>query len=171
VNIRRVIPCLAIATLLLVAGCKKGGYTTAGLFPSEYQHVAVPIFDNLSFQQGVEFDLTEALIKEIELHTPYKVTASNRADTMLSGTVLSVSRRTLSRTFEGGIPQEVQVVVTVSFEWKDLRSGQVIRKRSQIQGTGEFIPTYAVGEPYEKAQHEAVAELARDIVLVMQADW
>ncbi len=166
---------LLAAALVAVPACQTGpdagGYTTRPPFPEQFATVAVPIFDNRTFQQGVEFDLTEALIKEIELRTPYKVTPSSRADTMLVGTVLDVSRRTLSRTFEGGIPQEMQVVVSVSFEWKDLRTSQVIRKRSGISGTGEFIPTRTVGEPYEKAQHQAVAELARDIVSVMRDDW
>jgi hypothetical protein len=90
---------------------------------------------------------------------------------MLSGTVLDVARRVLSRSRRGGVPQESQVVVTVSFEWKDLRSGEVLRKRGRIAGTGEFVATYPVQEPYEKAQHEAVAELARDVVSVMRSDW
>ena len=53
--------------------------------------VSVPIFDNQSFYQDVEFDLTEALVKEIELRTPYKVTGADRADTILQGEIVSVT--------------------------------------------------------------------------------
>lgn len=174
----------AVLTLMigtLLAGCndKQGGllgYTAEELFPTDVGTVSVEIFGNRTFQQGVEFDMTEALIKEIELRTPYKAVARGQADTDLSGTVLAVQRRVLSRTFEAGIPQEVQVVVTVAFEWKDLRTGKVLRKRASIQGTGEFIPVtnypdHLVNEPYDIAQHEAVAELARDIVSLMRREW
>ena len=166
---------LAIGLLLLVGGCDKSsglfGYRANELYDTSYRTVSVPIFDNRSFEQGVEFDLTEALVKEIELRTPYKVTTSDRADTMLKGTILSVARSTLSRTYEGAIPQEVQVAVSVSFEWKDLKTSRVIRKRSSMLGTGEHVASRTHGEPYERAQHEAVAELARDIVSVMRDDW
>lgn len=167
---------LLLGAVALVWGCEKSGkgllgYGTGELYDSSYRTVSVPIFENRSFERGVEFDLSEALIKEIELRTPYKVTTSDRADTMLTGTVTSVTRNVLSRTTDGGIPQEVQVAVAVSFEWKDLRTSQVIRKRSSIIGTGEHIPARTLSEPYERAQHEAVAELARDIVSVMRDDW
>ncbi len=175
--------CLALVLFAgaLTAGCNDGqggllGYTAEELYPENVGTVSVEIFGNRTFQQGVEFHMTEALIKEVELRTPYKVVARGKADTAITGNVLAVQRRVLSRTFEAGIPQEVQVVVTVEFEWKDLRSGEVLRKRASIQGTGEFVPVtnypdHIVSEPYDIAQHEAAAELARDIVSLMRRDW
>lgn len=172
----RSIAALALAAAAMLAvGCDGNGrvlgYTSGELYPEDVRTVAVEIFESRPFDQGVEFDLTEAVVKEIELRTPYKVVARSGADTALDATITDVDRRLLSRTPEAGIPQEVQVTVTLSFEWKDLRSGQVLRKRSRLSGTGEFIPTRGVGEFYEHAQHEAVAEIARDIVSVMRRDW
>jgi hypothetical protein len=73
------------------------GYHAEELFPEQYQTVAVDIFDNRTFFQGVEFDLTEALVKEIELRTPYKVVANDRADTVITGTIHTVRQLSLSR--------------------------------------------------------------------------
>lgn len=47
-----------------VGGC---GYSSGGVFPSDVSSVSTPIFKNETFYRGVELDLAEALIKEIEL--------------------------------------------------------------------------------------------------------
>ena len=89
-----------------LSGC---GYTQQELFNTEYQTVAVPIFQNKTFYRGVELELTEALIKEIELRTPYKVTATNTAQTILEGQIVAISQSPLSSTQEGGMVQETEL--------------------------------------------------------------
>ncbi len=168
-----------IALALALASCHRGavvgGYRAGGVYDESIRSVAVPIFENRTFYRGVEFRLTEALTKEIEQRTPYKVAGTAGADSQLTGTILRVDKKLLSRQhsreIKSGLPQEVQVVVSVSFEWKNLRTGKIIRKASRIEGTGEYIPTRGVGEPFEVAQHTAVAELAREVVSAMRADW
>jgi len=160
---------LALAAAIVFAtGC---GYSTAELFPTEYQTVAVPIFDNRTFYRGVEFDLTEALVKEIEQRTPYKTMAANVADTLLSGTVTNVYVQELSRTREAGLPQEVQVTVTIDFDWTDQRSGAKLVSRRSFSGVGRYVPTQPVGESFEIGQHAAVERIARDIVSSLRGDW
>ena len=46
---------------MLATGC---GYSHVPLFPQEYRTVSVPILENRTAYRDVEFDLTEALIKE-----------------------------------------------------------------------------------------------------------
>ena len=171
---------LAVAALvammaIVLPGCggpiNIGGYQTNEQFDTSYRSIAVPIFKNRTFYRETEFKLTEALAKQIESRTPYKVTDRGGADTILTGTVLSVRERLISRESKSGLPQEVQVTVVVSFEWKDLRSGKVIRERSRFEGTGEHIPTYPVGELHEVARLAAIDELAKQIVSVMRKDW
>lgn len=147
------------------------GYAAEELFPQEYGTVAVDIFDNRTFYRGVEFDITEAIDKEIELRTPYKIVPSDRADSVITGTVWEVRQSTLSRVRDGGIPQEMQVTIAISYEWKDVRTGEVIRKRGRLHGSGEYVPTRGLSEPFQRGQHEAAAEIARDLVSDMRADW
>lgn len=159
---------------LVVGGCSSDGqpgYSAKELYDPAFSSVAVVIFDNRSFEREIEFQLTEALTKEIESRTPYKVAHSGSADTQITGTILSANKRLLSRSKDGGIAQEVQLVVTASFEWKDLRDGRIVRKRGTISGTGEFVPSRGLSEPIEVARHEAVSELSREIVSVMRSDW
>lgn len=149
------------------------GYQAEELFPEDVHTVAVNIFESRTFYRDIEFELTEALGKEIETRTPYKLaTGDSAADTVLSGTLVSVEERVLSRGQDtGAVPQEVQVVATATFEWKDLRTGDVLRRRGAVQGTGEFIPTHPMGQTFEVARHQAVAELSREIVSIMRRDW
>ncbi|MEM1447163.1 MAG: LptE family protein [Planctomycetota bacterium] len=154
--------------LLSTTGC---GYSTTELFPEQYRTVAVPIFDNRTFYRGVEFDLTEAIVKEIEQRTPYKITDANVADTLLSGTVTNVAIQELSRTREGGLPQEVKVTVVIDFDWTDQRSGAKLVSRRSFSGVGRYIPTQPVGESFEVGQHAAVQRVARDLISSLRGDW
>jgi hypothetical protein len=152
----------------LISGC---GYHAGDLYDTSIQTIAVPIFENRTFYRDVEFRLTEALTKQIESRTPYKVAEESSADTILTGTITRVDKRLLSRQFNTGLPQEVQVVVTASLEWKDLRTGRILRKRGRIEAAGEYIPTRPVAEPFEAARHAAIDRLAHEIVAVMRQDW
>ena len=167
---RYLVVAVVIAASAITAGCLTG-YSAGELYPENVRTVYLPIFANRSFYRETEFRLTEALVKEIESRTPYKVVSSGAADTELTGTILAVNKRLLSRAFEGGVPQELQVTIVADFQWKDLRTGQLIRKRSRIEGTGQYVPTHPVSEPFEVAQHEAVALLSSEIVSVMRSDW
>ena len=152
----------------LLAGC---GYRATELFPTEYASVAVPIFQNQTFYRGLEFDLTEALVKELEQRTPYRTQPVGRADTLLQGTITDVETRRLSRTRSTGLPQEVEVEVTLNFTWTDQATGQVIVDRRGFTGVGRYIPSRPVGETLEVGQQAAAQRLARDIVGSLRGDW
>ena len=158
--------CLTLAVLL--TGC---GYHAGQVFDKTVATVALPIFENRTFYRGVEFDLSEALAKQIESTTPYKVVDESVADTVLVGTVTRVEKRLLGRQFGTGLPQEIQVVVVASFEWKNLRTGEIMRKRSRMEGTHEYIPTRTVGEPFESARRGAIDQLSVQIVDTMRGNW
>ena len=162
---------LSLLVVLLAAFTAGCGYSHKELFSDEYTSVAVPIFENRTFYRGVERDLGEALVKEIEQRTPYKVISPNAANTILQGTILKIEQNQLARRRPGGVPEELEVTITVDFEWKDLRTGQIIRDRKGFEAVGRYVPTSPVGQPFEVGQHMAVQALARDIVSTLQANW
>jgi Lipopolysaccharide-assembly len=162
---------VALLLLAVSAGLTGCGYSSKELFPTDYRTVAAPSFDNRTFYRGVEFELAEAMVKQIESRTPYKVVAPATAQTMLEGTITDIKQNQLSRRRPGGVPQEIELTVTVDFVWKDLVSGEVIRDRRGFVAVGRHTPTAGIGEPFEVAQHQAVQRLARDIVSTMRSDW
>ena len=165
---------MACVTGSLLAGCATDptqGYAAMSVFPENVRTVSVPIFANDTFVRDVEFDLTDALIKEIEARTPYKVTPEARADTALIGTIRRVEMDQLSRSPLTGLSEEVIFSVTIDFEWRDLRTGQPIIGREDFAGYGLFVPSQPTGETIEIGRFAAVQQLARDIVNELQAPW
>lgn len=157
-----------VLVILMLSGC---GYTQTALYSKEYQSVAVPIFQNKTFYRNVEFDLSEALIKEIELRTPYKVTAANTAQTILEGQVVSINQHSLNRTKEGGLVQEVELQLVVNFIWKRQSDGKTLRRREGVITTGRFVAATPISEPLETGEHTAVQAMAQRIVDIMRTDW
>ena len=161
-------PHALLVLVLLLTGC---GYTTTELYPTQYTTVTVPNFVNRSNDRNVEFTLREALIKEIEQRTPYKaVSGTGLSDTQLTGTVVRVDRQLISRDAEVGLPQEIEITVTVDFQWRDLRTGEVIRSYRGLSAAGQFVPNRAVGEFDNDGVRLAVSRLADDIVSRMRQD-
>lgn len=153
---------------LLLTGC---GYSTTELYPTQYTTVTVPNFENRSNDRNIEFTLRESLIKEIEQRTPYKaVSGTGLADTQIIGKVVRVDRRLISRDPIAGLPQEIEVTVVVDFEWKDLRTGEVIRGYRGLASSGQFVPNRTVGEFSDDGVRLAVSRLASDIVSRMRED-
>src|SRR3954447_4898852 len=131
--------CVHLWLLLCLTGC---GYSTNGgdqqsgsnyqwrsLYREDVKTVAVPIFQNKDYTRGVEFDLTKAVVNQIEAHTPYKVVPRERADTILEGEIVSVRRNTISKDARTAVPQEQLYVVTVDFTWKDIKTGRILVER------------------------------------------
>jgi len=161
---------IASALLLVVlTGC---GYTTKEVYPADVRSVAVPIFENKTFYQGAEFDLTEALIKEIEVRTPYKVIKQGSADTTLIGSIRLIDLSSLSRRARGGgVPQELEVRMVVDFEWKNLRTGKILRQRKGFEAVGRYVPVRPMGETLSLGQHVAAQNMAKSITSVMRDDF
>ena len=157
-----------------VAGCASSpteGYSDASLYPDNVRNVAVDIFENDTFERGVEFELADALIKEIESRTPLKVVPSSRADSILTGRIRRVRRDVLSRSPRTGLSEEVLYIVTIDYTWRDLRTDELLLERQSFDGSGLFVPSRPTGEPIELGEFAAVQQLARGIVWTMQADW
>ncbi|MHC5048305.1 MAG: LPS assembly lipoprotein LptE [Planctomycetota bacterium] len=85
----RTLACAAgLSTALILSGCASDpteGYAFASPYPEGMRTVAVNVFENDTYERGVEFEFADALVKEIEARTPYKVTSAKRARSELEG--------------------------------------------------------------------------------------
>ncbi len=168
----RVTPLLVFVYLLV--GCASDptvGYSSQSLYPKQWRTVAVPIFDNDTMSRDLEFMLTDAVIKQVQSRTPYRIATEKRADTLLTGTVRKVELRQLSQSRLTGLSEEVLVNVTIDFEWIDLRTGRRILGRENFGDSGLFVPSQPSSEPLAVGEFAVVQELATDIVDEMQAAW
>ena len=123
---------LLAASALLLPSCQWDGnftvlgYTTKPQYPDHIHTIYVPIFKNLTLWRGLEFDLTRAVIREIEAKTPYKVVSSpSCADSQLSGTIISLNKNVINRNQQNEI-REAETTLAVEIVWKDLRTGEIL---------------------------------------------
>src|SRR5205823_6228821 len=103
--ISRLLLLTCAGALLTLPACESDrGYSLLGyragqdaLYDCSIHTVHVPIFQNRTFYKGLEFDLTRAVVREIELKTPYKVVGADQdADAELSGTIVGFTKSTLN---------------------------------------------------------------------------
>jgi hypothetical protein len=162
--IRRGAGAMLVMAAALLAGC---GYSTRPLYSPTYRTVSVPVFENKSFRQGWGDRLTEAVKKNIEARTPWKVVSAN-GDTVLSGEILDDPENVLTRRLGTNLPRELQVTVRANFTWKE-RSGRVLVTRKDFNRTATEIPQ--LSESAEDAEQLAIERLAAAIVDQMQEEW
>ena len=74
-------------------------------------------------QRTIGFMLTDAVIKEIQTRTPYRVIGEQFADTLLTGTVTNVDLDMISGSRTTKLSNEMLIEVTINFEWINLQSG------------------------------------------------
>src|SRR5262249_39832869 len=120
------------------------GYTTRPNYDPSIHTVRVPIFQNATYWKGLEFDLTKAVIREIETKTPFKVVTCGPADTELQGKIINFNKMNLTFNQNNEV-REVQTTLGVELVGRDPRPGHTGDILSQQPPTkpGEPTPTPA----------------------------
>ena len=148
---------LALALPFVLWGC---GYSQGSLIAEGNHLVALPIFGNETFYRGLEFRLTEAVAREIELRPGIQVVSQKDAEIVLTGKITKVQKSVLSETEDDRV-RETAATIIVEVDIVDARTGEV-RKHFTIQDVSTFA--LARGETLITAEAESFLELARKIV-------
>lgn len=174
---RKSSPRLALAlAICCLGGCAGYQIGNKTLFPLEIQTVQVSIFDSNSFRRNLGERLTEAVVKQIESTTPYKVVSDPTADSILTGRLVSDTKRVLVPGVSGDARQ-IQTAMQVQVSWVD-RKGRMLRDDKavplpeelvEVSGTGNLVPE--VGQSITTAQQEAICRVAQQIVGLMEKRW
>jgi hypothetical protein len=147
------------------------GYAFAEPYDASVRTVGVPIFANQTFARGTELTLTDAIIKQIQQQTPWRVVSPERADTVIEGAITNAELGLLSNDPRTGLTEEQTYRLTVRYSWRDNRTGETRVARENFSATGVFAPSRGAGERIEIGQRDAIDELARDIVATMRSAW
>jgi len=149
------------------------GYTLRSQYPTNVRTVSVPIWTRSRhvYRRGIEMRLTEALVKQIENDTPYKVTKKTRADTELKGTIERITQQVLTINPDDSLPREMEITMDVSFRWTDLRTGKVLKEHKAFRVAGTYVSGDPFNESFFHGSEETINRLARRIVEQLQADW
>lgn len=160
-----------IALSLGFCGCVVlNGYSDEPLFPEQISSVYVEMFENQSFWRGVEYDLTEALGKRIEADTPYKVVSSrDRADSVISGQIVSVSQSVISIERELGTALEREVALRALVSWKNLKTAELPLNNRLVSASATYSDLQ--DQSFKYASSLAANNLAKRIVEQMEKEW
>ena len=114
---------------LSLGGCAGYQIGNQSLYPLEIHTVYVPMFQSNSFRRNLGERLTEAVVKEIETRTPYKVVGDPDADSVLTGRIVAERKRVLVPDLTGDA-REIQVDMRVQVSWVDRKGRHAARRRS-----------------------------------------
>lgn len=159
------------ALCLGLCGCSgMTEYSNESLFPEDVGSVCLEMFDNQSFRRGVEYELSDALAKRIEVDTPYKiVSSSDRADSVINGQIVSIGEFALSTDREIGTILEKEVELRAVVNWKNLKTGQLMIDHIEISASASYS-TYQQ-QDFKYASTLAANNLAQKIVELMERKW
>lgn len=175
VIVHKAVPLAALALgLATIAGCAadpRNGYSFRSAYDASIQTVAVPVFSNRTMHTGIETDITDAVIKELQRETPWRVVQAETADAVLRGSITGVRLVRLSQQSGVGLVQEQGVEVTVGFEFIDNRRGETLVERQGFVALASFVPAQPTGERISVGYRGAAEILADDIVTELAASW
>lgn len=158
--------------LTLSAGCAGYRFGAQSLYPPDIHTVYVPVFESDSFRRTLGERLTEAVQKEIELKTPYKVVGTPSADSVLTGRIVNDTKRLIVEDPNDN-PRETNFAMVVQVSWTD-RKGDLVGQGgvpipanvAELGNTGKLIPEY--GQSGVTAEQQAIQRMAEQIVALME---
>ena len=157
-------------------GCATYNFGNQCLFPQDIQTVSVSICGNETWRRGYGERLTEALVREIESRTPYKVVPECRADTILQVNIVGENK---SVTFQNdwADPREISLGMTVEAKWIDRRT-QDVRQSQHIDMQQEALKISSstalvteMGQSNVTSSQTLMQTIARHIVGMMENPW
>jgi outer membrane lipopolysaccharide assembly protein LptE/RlpB len=147
---------------LFLAGC---GYHVAGqadILPSGTQTIAVLPWNNVSMQYKLSDYLAEAVTRELNTRTRYRVIADPaKADAVLSGSVANLFSSAIVADPTTGRSTGVQLIVQVQVKLVD-KTGKVLFQRPNV----EFRERYEISvdpRQYFDESQPALLRLSRDV--------
>ena len=166
----------AVAVVALATGCASYQIGTRSLYRPDIHTVYVPMIESDSFRRNLGERLTEAIAKEIELKTPYKVVHRPDADSVLSARITSETKRVVSEQIND-IPRNIETDLTVHVNWNDRRGEYLLQDGRFNFSPGSFSSdqtadfTPEAGQSVATAHQEAIQRLAEQIVSQMESRW
>jgi hypothetical protein len=167
----------AAAALVTATGCAAYRFGNETLYAPDVTTVYVPMIESDSFRRDLGEQLTEAVAKEIEKKTPYKVVGTPDADSVLAARLLN-DRKIVTVENQNDDPRTVEIGMTAEVSWINRRRQPLCPPTNIPLPIELFMPmgqTAAqlpeAGQSVATQQQVAIERLAQQIVATMEEPW
>lgn len=167
---------LLLVCVPVMIGCMSYRVGNQSLYRSDVKTVYIPMIRNDSFRPDLGVRLTEAIQKQIELRTPYKIVTRESADSTLTCRITGDTKRVITETTTDE-PRALEEIVNVEAVWIDRRGMVLMENRFLPPGETALLFTRSVdfvpeaGQTLVTAQQRAIERLADLIVGQMEMRW
>ena len=169
---------IAVGLLMLAValnGC--AGYTRKTTLPRNIKTIYVETVKNkldiekvYAYQQGLEMDITNAVIRGLHQDGTLKVVEQGKADAILKTDLLSFEQEGL-RFNQLESVEEYRLFIVVKLRLEDAKTGELIWEEPNFTGDNEYYVTDITTIGEQEAAQDAVANLAHNVVDRIVEDW
>ena len=169
---------LLLLLLLLLSGCTGLGYHVGSqsLFGQDVRTVYVPMVEADPTRRHLAERLTEAISKQIEARSPYKVVGRPSADSILECRIVEKSQL-VSLVDDFNDPRQKTGNLAIQVRWRDRRSQDLRRfdvslwneGATQIMASDSMIAEF--GHSLLTSEQRQIDRIASQIVGMMESPW
>lgn len=159
-----------------MAGCASYRVGARSLYAPDVNTVYVPMIESESFRRDLGERLTEAVIKEIEQKTPFKVVGTPDADSILSARLIGDTKQVTIEN-RNDDPRALEIALHVEIAWLNRRR-EPLRPPTTIPLPPELLPINTTttlipeaGQSVATAHQQVIVRLAEQIVSTMEEPW
>ncbi len=159
--------------MLAAIGCANYRWGADTLYRPDIQTVHVPIFESESFRRHLGERLTEAVAKQINMRTPYRVVGREDADSVLSGRIISERKNVIAED-QFDVPRVLDTAFVVDVRWVGAQ-GDLLANNITIPLDDFFLRNASAavlipegGQSVVTSQQDAIDNLAQQIVSQME---
>jgi hypothetical protein len=166
---------LCLLVCLLLTGCATYQFGQSARFARDIQTVYVPMIESDSFRRFLGERLTEAVCKQIETDSPYKVVNDPNADTVLYVRLVNDTKRAIVNNYQGDV-RDSELNFQVNVSWVNRRGVSIGQQNMplppelvDVGQSSDLIAEY--GRSTATQQQEIIDRLAARIVGLMETAW
>ena len=166
----RIFSLATIVILLLnsLSGC--GVYSaSSGRVDENIKRVYVAYLENMTAEPNLGVDISDIIIRAIQIDNTLQVVDEGDADSVISGKVMRYKLREVT-TNENLTVNEYQVQIAVVLDFTVRSTGEALFKKQRFTGTGNYVLGDSETDE-DSARGEAVEEIVRDILAQVVEDW
>jgi hypothetical protein len=162
---------------ICLSGCAAYRFGSETLYAPDVTTVYVPVIASDSFRRDLGERLTEAVVKEIEAKTPFKVVGTPDADSVLAAKIVD-DRKRVQVENQNDDPRAIAYNLTAQVSWYNRRRQPLAPTATVVVPPELFLPVTQTapliaeaGQSVASQQQQAIQRMAEQIVATMEEPW